>query len=83
MKLPVMSPPDNLKYTKPQVDQFLRANKAWVLTIGISGTITIITAIINLIKEHNNNMHDEHMAEYEIDKMKLEIEKLKLEREEK
>lgn len=81
MGLPKLLPVDNLKYTKPQVDQFVRANGVYIKTIGITGSIAIVTALITAIKEHNKHIHEEKMAEHEEKMLSLEIEKMKLESE--
>lgn len=76
-----MKLPQNLKFTKPQVDQFVRANDANMKTIGLIGSIAILSALITAMQYHINNKHEEKIAEHEETMLKLEIEKIKLENE--
>lgn len=75
-----MKLPQNLKFTKSQVDQYIRANDSCIKVIGITGVISITTAIIKMIQAYNNNKHDEKMYEHEEKMLELEIEKIKIEK---
>ena len=50
-----MKLPQNLKFTKPQVDQFVRANDAHMKTIGLMGSIAILSALITAMQYHRKN----------------------------
>lgn len=85
-KLPSMNPlpADKItKYTKPQVDQYVRANKEYMKGVGLVGCISLIGAIVYMVTEIIKNNHEEKMAEmeHEVKMAELEIEKLKLEKE--
>lgn len=75
-----MKLPQNLKFTKSQVDQYIRANDSYMKVIGITGVISITTAIIKMIQVYNNNKHEEKLYEHEEKMLALEIEKIKIEK---
>lgn len=69
------------KFTKAQIDQYTRANKEHMKTIGLIGCITLLGAFIAVLDKTINNKHDEKMAEHEERMAELEIEKIRLEKE--
>lgn len=73
-----MKLPQNLKFTKSQVDQYIRANDSYMKVIGIAGVLSITTAIIKMIQSYNDNKHEEKLYEHEEKMLELEIEKLKI-----
>lgn len=82
MSLPKMLPND-FNYTKPKVDQYVRANDSYMKILGIAGLITITSAIIKTIQAYNENKHEEKLAkmEHEEKMLALEIERIRLEKE--
>lgn len=72
--------PQNLDFTKPKVDQYLRANDSLMKTIGVTGLITITTAVIKLLQIYVDNKHEVELAnlEHEERMLELEIEKMKI-----
>lgn len=66
------------KFTKPQIDQYIRANKENMKTIGLVGCITLLGALITVLDKMITNNHDEKMAVHEEKMLELEIEKMKI-----
>lgn len=79
----LLLPEDNLEYKKPQVDQFIRANKEHIKTIGVVGFVALLAEVIALIKKYNDNKHEEEILKmsHEEKMMELEIELKRLEKE--
>ena len=75
-----MKLPQNLEYTKPKVDQYIRANDSLMKTIGVAGLFTITTAVIKLLQTYVDNKHEVELAnlEHEEKMLELEIEKMKV-----
>lgn len=76
-----MKLPQNLNFTKPQVDQYIRANDSYMKAIGVAGLITITTAIIKLLQTYADNKHEVELVSlaHEEKMLELEIEKIKIE----
>ena len=67
--------------TKPQADALksmaesaIKTNNSVAACIGVAGAVAILTAIVTLIQNHDNNKHEERMKELEIEKLKVELE---------
>ena len=65
---------DITKLTKAKADNYTQVVNSKTVMIGVVGTIVIIEAIIALMKNRDNNIHEERMAEFELEKFKLELE---------
>lgn len=63
---------DITKLTKAKADNYTQVVKSRTVMIGVVGTIIIIEAIITLVKNHDNNNHEERMMEFELKKLELE-----------
>ena len=65
---------DITKLTKAKADNYTQVIKSKNVMIGVVGTFVIIEAIISLIKNRDNNNHEERMMKLELEKLKLELE---------